>query len=114
MEETSSNANEIPEIPEGKIKTKKKFGKRLSKIPGNILLSPGGMVLIVFALVMEASDILIPGGALTFEIIPELILIVMLLVIAKVPLTSTLLPFIVERIPILSDIAPSWVIRLLF
>jgi len=111
MEETIPTVNETPE-PE--IKTKKKFGKHLSKIPSNILLSPGGIILILFALIMEVTDILIPGGSLTIEIIPELIFVVLLLVIAKVPFTSTLLPFFIERIPILSDILPSWVIRLLF
>jgi len=122
MEEISSTANKTPETPENKtpetpeeeLKTKKKFGKHLSKIPSDILLSPGGIILVLFALVMEASDILIPGGALTIEIIPELIFIILLFIIARVPLTSMILPFLVERIPGLSDIIPSWLVRLFF
>jgi len=114
MEEASSTVNATPKIPEGGIETKKKPGKHLTKIPSDILLSPGGVILVLFALVMEAMDILLPGGSLTIEIIPELIFIVLLFLIARVSLTSMILPFLVERVPILSDIIPSWLIRLLF
>jgi len=74
-----------------------KIKKRLKKIPPGFLFSPGG---------------LIPGGSLTFEIIPEIIFIILLRVITKMPLKNMLFPLILERIPMLSDIIPSWLIRL--
>ncbi len=89
-----------------------KIKKRLKKIPPGFLFSPGGLFLILFAGLMELADIFIPGGSLTFEIIPEIIFIILLRVITKMPLKNMLFPLILERIPMLSDIIPSWLIRL--
>lgn len=88
-------------------------GRWSRKIPSNILFSPGGIILFLFALVMEGLDPLIPGGSLTLEIIPEVIFVVFLRVIAKVPFTASLIPFIIERLPVISDIVPTWFIRML-
>jgi hypothetical protein len=90
----------------------KKKRKRLSKIPTEVLLSPGGMVLIVYAVFMEALDLL-PGGSLTWEFIPEIIFLILLSVIAGVPFRSLIFPLLIERIPLLSDILPTWVIRMI-
>ena len=83
-----------------------------SKIPKGFLFSPGGVILVFFAIFMEISDIFIPGGALTIEIIPELFFMFLLTLIAKVPLKSSVIPLLIERIPIISDILPTWLIRL--
>lgn len=90
-----------------------KKGGWSKKIPPNVLLSPGGMILIFFAIFMEILDIFIPGGALTIEIIPEIIFIVLLAIIAKVPLKASIIPLLIERIPLISDILPTWVLRML-
>lgn len=96
-----------------KKKTKiKKKGRWFKKIPADVLLSPGGVVLLFFALIMEILDLFIPFGALTIEIIPEIIFIILLAIIAKVPVKNSIIPLLVERIPFLSDILPTWLIRL--
>ena len=83
------------------------------KIPSDILLSPGGIILIVFALVIEIIDIIpIPFIDQLWEIPLEIIFIALLIIIAKVPLKSCLIPFLIERIPIVNDILPTWLIRM--
>lgn len=104
-------AEETP-TPSKTAPKERKKGKWFRKIPKEILFSPGGMVLIFLAIIFEILDLLIPSGALTFEIIPDLIFAFLLTIIAKVPFTSTIIPFLIERIPGISDIAPSWIIRL--
>ncbi|MEA3344070.1 MAG: hypothetical protein U9Q16_00055 [Patescibacteria group bacterium] len=100
-----------PKTPEV-AKTKKK-GKWFQKIPKDVLFSPGGAILILFAIIMEGIDLLpIPFVDQLWELPLELIFIALLTVIAKVPLKTSVLPFLVERIPILSDIIPTWAIRM--
>ncbi len=102
------------EQPPEKPKKVKKKGKWFGKIPTNVLLSPGGMVLIFFALIMEILDIIpIPFADQLWELPLELIFIVLLTIIAKVPLKTSIIPFLIERIPIVSDILPTWVIRMI-
>lgn len=85
-----------------------------SKIPTNILFSPGGMVLVFFALLMEVLDLIpIPIFDQLWELPLELLFIALLTIIAKVPIKASLIPFIVERIPIINDIIPTWLIRML-
>lgn len=94
--------------------TKKKKGKWFKKIPTEVLLSPGGMVLIFFAFLMEVLDIIpIPFIDQLWELPLELIFLVLLTIIAKVPLKTSVIPFVVERIPIINDILPTWLIRML-
>jgi len=84
------------------------------KIPADIILSPGGMVLIFFALFMEILDLIpIPFIDQIWELPLEIIFIILLGVIAKVPLKTSLIPFLIERIPIINDILPTWIIRML-
>ncbi len=91
-----------------------KKGGWFKKIPADVLLSPGGMVLIFFALVMELIDLIpIPFIDQLWELPLEIIFVVLLGVIAKVPLKTSVIPFLIERIPVISDILPTWVIRLL-
>ena len=84
------------------------------KIPTDILLSPGGMVLIFLALIIEIIDwIPIPFIDQIIELPLELMFIVLLVVITKTSFKSLIIPFIIERIPVLSDILPTWLIRMI-
>lgn len=100
------------EIPKKALVPKKKGW--FSKIPTDVLLSPGGVVLVFFAIIMEVLDIIpIPFVDQLWELPLELIFIVLLTIIAKVPLKTSIIPFLIERIPVINDILPSWVIRML-
>jgi len=95
-----------------KIPVKKKGGW-FQKIPGDVLLSPGGMILIFFALIIEIIDLIpIPFIDQAIELPLEIIFIVFLVLIAKTSFKSLLIPFIIERIPMISDILPTWLIRM--
>lgn len=63
---------------------------------------------------MEIVD-LIPLPLLDnlWELPLEVIFIALLAVLADVPLKASIIPLIVERIPIINDILPTWVIRML-
>jgi hypothetical protein len=91
-------------------------GKWFQKIPTDILFSPGGAILIIAALVMEIIDLIpIPVlDSLTWELLFELIFMALLAYIAKISFKSMLIPLIVERVPVISDILPSWLLKLLF
>lgn len=84
------------------------------KIPSDVLLSPGGFLLIAFAIGMEILDLIpIPFIDQLWELPLEIIFIILLAIIAKVPLKASLIPFLIERIPVLSDICPTWILRML-
>ena len=114
--ETPAAPKETPtpeKPPAGPVQKGKKPGKWFQKIPRDILLSPGGMVLLFFALGMEIID-LIPGlGAdtMTWELLLEVIFMILLAIVAKFPLQSMIIPFIIERIPGISDVIPSWILK---
>ena len=91
---------------------KKKKGRFFKKIPKDFLFTPSGVILVFLAVIFEISDIFIPGGSLTIEIIPDLIFALFLSLLAKVPFTSSIVPILIERVPVLSDILPTWLIRL--
>ena len=92
-----------------------KKGGWFKKIPAEIRFSPGGMVLIFFALGMEIIDIIpIPIIDQLWELPLELFFIFLLVKIAKVPLKASVIPFIIERIPGVNDIVPTWFLRMLF
>jgi len=106
----------MPEKKVKKIKSKKikKKGKWFSKIPTNVLLSPGGIILVFFALLMEILDIIpLPIADQLWELPLELVFVVLLAIIAKVPIKTSIIPFVIERIPVINDILPTWVIRML-
>ena len=112
-EEVINNNTEKPPKPE-KVSAKKKGGL-FKKIHANVLLSPGGLILIIFAAMMEILDLIpLPLLDQIWELPLELIFIALLCFIAKVPLKASLAPFILERIPLLSDILPTWVLRMFF
>ena len=102
------------ETPPTQIKTapKKKSGW-FQKIPKDILFSPGGILLIFFALFMEILDwIPIPLFDQIWELPLEIIFMILLAIIAKVSFKSMIIPFIIERIPVISDYLPTWIIRM--
>lgn len=92
----------------------KKKGGWFQKIPRDVLLSPGGMVLILFAIIMELVDLIpIPFIDQLWEIPFEILFIVFFLAIVKdASFKSLVIPIILERIPILNDILPSFLIRM--
>jgi len=84
------------------------------KIPTNVLLSPAGMILIFFAIIMEIVDLIpLPVIDQLWELPFEIVFVILLTVLAKVPLKASIIPFLIERIPMVSDILPTWVIRML-
>ena len=96
-----------------KIREKDKKGW-FQKIPTDIILSPAGMILIFFAIVMEIVDLIpFPVVDQLWELPFEIVFIILLTVLAKVPLKASVIPFLIERIPMVSDILPTWVIRML-
>jgi hypothetical protein len=122
MPEETSSTQPIPEPtpkpapkerkPE-KTPTPKKKGGWFQKIPKDILFSPAGVVLILFAIFMEIFDwIPIPFFDQIWELPLEIVFIILLALLAKVPLKASITPFIIERIPLISDLLPTWVIRM--
>jgi hypothetical protein len=110
-EETEENLGK--EKPVKAIVPKKKGGW-FQKIPTEILLSPGGMILIFFALIIEIIDwIPLPFVDQIWELPLEIGFIVLLVIIVKdISWKSLVIPFIIERIPGISDIVPTWLIKM--
>ncbi len=91
----------------------KKKGGWFQKIPTDVLLSPGGIILIFFAIFMEILDwIPIPVVDQLWELPFEIVFMILLAIIAKVSFKGMIIPFLIERIPALSDIIPTWFIRM--
>jgi len=88
-------------------------GGWFQKIPRNILFSPGGVILILLALIIEIIDwIPVPILDQIIELPLEIIFITLLVIITKTSLKSLVIPFIIERIPVISDVVPTWLIRM--
>lgn len=121
-EETEENLEEEPAelpAPEEKEPVKaavpKKKGGWFQKIPSEILLSPGGMILIFFALLIEIVDwIPLPFIDQIIELPLEIFFIVFFVIITKASFKSLVIPFAIERIPLISDILPTWVLKFFF
>ena len=91
-----------------------KKGGWFQKIPADVLLSPAGMVLIFFAIIIEIIDLIpIPVLDQIWELPLEIIFIFLLTILAKVPLKASVIPFIIERIPLINDLLPTWLIRMI-
>lgn len=92
----------------------KKKGGWFQKIPRDILLSPGGMILLFLALLIEIIDFIIPLPLVEqiIELPLEILFIVLFLSITKVSFKSCVIPFLIERIPLISDILPTWLLRM--
>jgi hypothetical protein len=108
-EEKAENGKEAakPAVP-------KKKGGWFQKIPRDILLSPGGMVLVFLALLIEIIDLIIPFPFVEqiIELPLEIFFMVLFFSITKVSFKSCAIPFLIERIPLISDILPTWLLRM--
>ncbi len=90
-----------------------KKGKWFQKIPTDILFSPIGVVLFTYAIIMEIVDLIpLPFIDNLWELPFEIVFIILLMVFAKVSLKASIIPLLIERIPIINDILPTWVIRM--
>jgi hypothetical protein len=92
-----------------------KWFKFFKKLPLGVLLSPGGMILAFFGLFLEVLDFLIPAGSFIIEGLLEIFYFLLFWKIAKVPLESLALPFLIERVDILGILPTTflpWLSRL--
>jgi hypothetical protein len=106
--DSPKTAPSLPQAAAGKPQS-----KWFRKIPKEVLGSTGGMVLIIAAGVMELVDLIpVPIIDNLWELPLEIIFMILLVNIAKIPFQGLIIPFIVERIPGISDIVPTWLIRL--
>jgi len=117
-EELLEGPEENPALPQStpppQLTAGKKQSKWFKKIPPEVLGSPGGMILLLMAGVMEIIDLIpVPFIDNLWELPLEIIFMVLLATVAKLPLQSMVIPFIVERIPIINDIIPTWLLRVL-
>jgi len=105
-----------PPSPTDNKTTPKKKGAWFQKIPHEILLSPPGVILVIFAFIIEVIDWIPipPPFDQIIEIPLELFFLLYLVIITKMSFKSIIIPFIIERIPLISDILPTWLIRLFF
>jgi hypothetical protein len=94
--------------------TSAKKGGWFQKIPREILFSPGGVILIFLAAIIEIIDLLLPFPFVEYiiEIPLEIIFLVFLSIIANYSFKAVIIPFIIERIPGISDILPTWLLRM--
>ena len=95
-----------------KISVPKKKGGWFQKIPSEIFLTPGGMVILFVVIIVEILGILIPIPIIGFLIqLPFVILLYILLItVAKVSFKSLIIVPIIELfLPFL----PTWIIRIL-
>jgi len=100
--------------PKNKTPVSKKSGW-WKKIPPDLLLSPGGLILVILAFIIEACDLILPGVPILeyiIEIPLEIIFLFLLAKIADYPVKSMIIPFVIERIPYLSDVLPTWFLKL--
>lgn len=87
---------------------------KTTKLPPGFLFSPAGIILISFSLVTELIDYIpVPGLDQLLEISLEIILLLLIVIILKPSLKSLIIPIVLERIPIVSDIIPTWFISII-
>ena len=117
-EETSSPPTPSASVPEHLLKSTsekppKKKGKFFQRIPKELLFLPGGVILLFFALLIEIIDLIpIPILDQIIEIPLEVIFWIFFIMITKVPITNLIIPTLIERIPLISDLLPTWFLRM--
>jgi len=98
--------------------------KFFTKIPKTNLLGPGGMIGVFLAVFVETSDwfldlfhLMRPGqweaAVFPLKTFIDLVYAIFSAFLFGVPISSNIVPFLIERIPILSTILPTWVLRIL-
>lgn len=86
----------------------------LSKVPREVLFSPGGIILLFFAAIIEVIDLIpVPIIDQIWELPLELIFMIFFVAIVRPPIKAVVIPFIVERLPIINDVLPTWVIKMI-
>lgn len=91
---------------------KKKSGW-FERVPREILLSPGGIILVLLAVAIEVIDwIPLPLLDQIIELPLEIIFLFFFIVIVKPSLKSLVIPFFIERLPVISDVIPTWLIKM--
>lgn len=109
-EETEEKPEKEEKEEEPEKKKKKMPGKRVGKVPKDILFTPGGLILVFFAIGMEILDLIIPPTAidsLVIELIPEVIFAFFLNQIAGISFREMIVPAIIERLDFLGIIPSS-------
>ena len=102
-------------------KTQSRF---FTKVPKTALLEPGGMIGVLLACFIEISDWfldlfhLIRPGQWEVVVFPlktyiDLVFAIFSAFLFGIPISSNILPFLIERIPFLSTILPTWILRIL-
>lgn len=88
-------------------------GGWFQKVPRNILFTPGGMILIFLALIIEICDFIpIPLIDQIIELPLEIIFLGLFITIVKPSFKSLIIPFFIERIPGISDLFPTWLFKM--
>jgi len=107
-EETEENLGKEKPV---KVAVPKKKGGWFQKVPTEILLTPGGIILIFFAFIIEIVGILIPIPIIGFIIELPLVIIfnILLITIAKVSIKSLIMPHIIE---FFFPFLPTWLIKI--
>jgi hypothetical protein len=92
-----------------------KKGGWFQRVPREILTTPGGMILILLAVTIEIVDWLPlpPIFDQILEIPLEVIFLILFIRIVKHSFKSLILPFIIERIPGISEISFTWLFKML-
>jgi len=98
--------------PEKKESVPKKKGGWFQKIPKEVFLSPGGMVILFVVIIVEVLGVLVPIPVIGFIIqLPFVILLYILLItVAKVSFKSLIIVPIIE---FFFPFLPTWIIRIL-
>ncbi len=92
-------------------KIKKGWIRRISK---DLLISPSGVILISLAFLIEMLDLIpLPGIDQIIELPLEVFFLFLLAKTANYPLKTMIIPFIIERIPVINDILPTWLFLML-
>jgi hypothetical protein len=102
----------------------KKQSRFFQKVSKDVLTSPGGMVCLFLAAFLEVLDWVLDVFHFVYPFkweaavaIPKAILDFIFAIFSapllRVSVLSNLLPFLFERIPFLSTIVPTWIIRIL-
>ncbi len=101
-----------------------KKSRFFAKIPKSVFLRPEGMIILFLACFLELSDwifdifhFIYPGTWENFvspiKTMLDLSFAFFSALLLKVSILSNLFPFLIERVPILSTILPTWVLRLI-
>ena len=109
IQEVARNPEPVPAE-----KPKEKKSSWFKKIPTEVLLSPGGMVLIFFAGTIELIDLIpLPFFDQLWELPLEVAFITFfLMIVPDASFKSLVIPIIIERIPVVSDVVPTLLIKM--